>query len=329
MTASTAHPLRTVRLAAVVLCTAAAIGLTATVAQAATPASVTSSTSSPSPDQPALTAHDHAITDVPGLVNGRELNAVRGRDGKTVDATRLIRSESLDAITAAGAKALADTHHVDLVIDLRTPTQIAAKPDVPVPGARYVAVSLFGADGDYSDDTAMYHDLVDKGHSASSPGQMISAYGQVLQLLADHTGGTVLVHCSHGMDRTGTVVDLLDHLLGVSESDILHDYLLSNTQLGVTWATPDLLQGTFEHDITTKYSGMDAYLTKTIGVTERERAALQSRYLVSADQSAPGTTVKARSHTPVWVIAGVGALGVVLLGGIAFVLNRSHRASGQ
>lgn len=268
------------RTTAVALCAIAALALSATAAHADTP------------EQPALTSRDHAIIDVPGLVNARELGAFTGIDGQAVDAPRLIRSESLDKISAAGAQTLADTYHVDLVIDLRTPTQVAAKPDVAIPGAKNVNISMFGADGDYSDDTAMYHDLVDKGYvDQATPGPMISAYRQILQLLAGHTTGTVLIHCSHGMDRTGTVIDLLDQILGVSASDILHDYLLSNTQLGVTWATPALLQGTFEGDIAQKYAGMDAYLSTTVGVTAQEKAALRARFLVSNDANAQAITV--------------------------------------
>ncbi|MFT2753975.1 tyrosine-protein phosphatase [Clavibacter sp. Sh2088] len=243
--------------------------------------------------QPAPTASDHLITDVPGLVNGRELGAFTGLDGRTVDASRLIRTESLDKITAAGAATLATAHHVDLVIDLRTPGQIQKKPDVPIPGAKTVAISLFGADGDYPDDTVMYQDLIDKGHvDAAHPGVMISAYRQVLQAIASHTGnGTILIHCSHGMDRTGTVVDLLDRILGVGSSDILHDYLLSNTQLGVDWAKPALLQGTFEAGIASRYAGMDSYIRTTLGVDDQEMRALRAEFLVSDDASAASITV--------------------------------------
>lgn len=243
--------------------------------------------------QPAPTASDHLITDVPGLVNGRELGAFTGVGGRTVDASRLIRTESLDKITAAGAATLATAHHVDLVIDLRTPGQIQKKPDVPIPGAKTVAVSLFGADGDYPDDTVMYQDLIDKGHvDAANPGVMISAYRQVLQAIASHTGdGTILIHCSHGMDRTGTVVDLLDRILGVGSSDILHDYLLSNTQLGVDWAKPALLQGTFEAGIASRYAGMDSYIRTTLGVDDQEIRALRAEFLVSDDAAATSITV--------------------------------------
>lgn len=268
----------TTLVAAAVVCS---IGFGATSASAADAAS-----------QPPLTAKDHAITDVPGLVNGRELGSFTGLGGQVVNAPRLLRAESLDKITSDGAATLATKYHVNLVIDLRTATQIAAKPDVPVPGAKSVNISMFGADGNYPDDTVMYHDLVDKGYNGPNDrGPMITAYAQILRLIAQDTTGTVLIHCSHGMDRTGTVMDLLYNILGVSASDILHDYLLSNTQLGVTWATPQLLQGTFEADVTSKYGGVDTYLRKTIGLTEQDVAALRTNLLVSNDASASSITV--------------------------------------
>ena len=240
-----------------------------------------------SPLQPAFAASDHPVTDVPGLVNARELGSFVTAGGQTVAGSKLIRSESLDKITPAGASTLAKKYHVTLVVDLRTPAQIAAKPDVPVPGAKVVDVSVLGADADYSDDTVMYHDLADKGYvSASDPGPTIRAYAKVLHLLAKHRHGTVLIHCSHGMDRTGTVVDLLDHVLGVSRSDTLHDYLLSNTQLGVTWATPELLQGTFETDVANAFAGLDSYISKTLRVSHHDLAELRKTYLVA--KAAPG-----------------------------------------
>ncbi len=134
--------------------------------------------------QPAPTASDHLITDVPGLVNGRELGAFTGVDGRTVAASRLIRTESLDKITAAGAATLATAHHVDLVIDLRTPGQIQAKPDVPIPGAKTVAISMFGADGDYPDDTVMYRDLIDKGRVDAALVDEVAVHDRVVRVVA-------------------------------------------------------------------------------------------------------------------------------------------------
>jgi hypothetical protein len=293
--------------ALVATATLGTLGFGATAAHAATDPTL----------QPALSTQDHAITDVPGLVNARELGSFTGAAGQTVNASRLLRTESLDKLTPAGAQTLADTYHVDLVIDLRTPAQVAAKPDVAIPGAQNVNISMFGSDGNYSDDTVMYQDLADKGYeSPSSPGVMISAYAQILRLLSTHTSGTVLLHCSHGMDRTGTVMDLLYRILGVSSSDILHDYLLSNTQLGVTWATPDLLQGTFEGDVTKKYGGLDAYIAKTIGVTTDEAVALRARFLVSNDATASAIRVGG-VDVPLDAAASGGATVTAPIAGLA------------
>ncbi len=42
------------------------------------------------------------------------------------------------------------------------------------------------------------------------------------------TEGPKLIHCAGGKDRTGSVVSLLQHLVGVSRDTILHDYMLTN-----------------------------------------------------------------------------------------------------
>lgn len=44
--------------------------------------------------------------------------------------------------------------------------------------------------------------------------------------LADEGRG-VIVHCAAGKDRTGTLVALIQALLGVDEADIMHDYMLT------------------------------------------------------------------------------------------------------
>lgn len=45
----------------------------------------------------------------------------------------------------------------------------------------------------------------------------------------------VYLHCTHGMDRTGTVCYLLGAMLGVSEEDLMLDYKLSALYHGQLW----------------------------------------------------------------------------------------------
>ena len=56
---------------------------------------------------------------------------------------------------------------------------------------------------------------------------MHAMFGRYLHALADREGAS-LVHCFAGKDRTGIAVTLLLHILGVSEDDQLHEFLLTN-----------------------------------------------------------------------------------------------------
>jgi protein tyrosine/serine phosphatase len=56
---------------------------------------------------------------------------------------------------------------------------------------------------------------------------MHAMFGRYLHALADREGAS-LVHCFAGKDRTGIAATLLLHILGVSEADQLHEFLLTN-----------------------------------------------------------------------------------------------------
>ena len=114
----------------------------------------------------------------------------------------------------------------------------------------------------------------------------------------------VVVHCAAGKDRTGVAIAVLLSALDVSRSTAIEDYLLTNdagdfeqflrtrhdTQFGLTGmhhpllAMPDdirrvlfsadaeFLQAAFES--IEKIGGIDAYLERTVGVTNQVRAAV-------------------------------------------------------
>ncbi|MGN6499018.1 MAG: tyrosine-protein phosphatase [Tsuneonella sp.] len=56
---------------------------------------------------------------------------------------------------------------------------------------------------------------------------MHAMFGRYLHALANREGAS-LVHCFAGKDRTGIAATLLLHILGVSEADQLHEFLLTN-----------------------------------------------------------------------------------------------------
>lgn len=116
--------------------------------------------------------------------------------------------------------------------------------------------------------------------------------------------GAVLVHCAAGKDRTGVAVALTHHMLGVSEADMLANYLATNdsvaarhadvgpalhlffaregrtvsddairTILGVEEGYLRAAFGTMDAE----YGSRDGYLEDAVGVTPAQRAMIVRR----------------------------------------------------
>ncbi|MDT6979274.1 tyrosine-protein phosphatase [Levilactobacillus zymae] len=66
----------------------------------------------------------------------------------------------------------------------------------------------------------------------------------------------------------------------MSRQDIQRDYLLSNTQLGVTWAKPALLNQFFS-DVKSQYGSMENYIHKGLKITPAQEKAIRANYLTA------------------------------------------------
>jgi protein-tyrosine phosphatase len=120
----------------------------------------------------------------------------------------------------------------------------------------------------------------------------------------------MVVHCAAGKDRTGLAVAVLLRALDVPQETVIEDYLLTNTsgdfeafirsrhqaQLGVAdnhtpllsmpedmrrvlfSADPAFLEAAFEQ-IDRELGGIDAYLAKTVGITDQTRERVRRELL--------------------------------------------------
>lgn len=171
-----------------------------------------------------------------GCVNVRDLGGHETVDARWTVPGRVVRSDSLARLTAAGWRALAD-HGVRRVVDLRWAEERADDPprDVDV---EVVHVSLLG-------------EWTEEGHErhrrwreeagsvetylAESYEEFLelhrARFGEVLRAVADAPPGAVVFHCVAGKDRTGLVAALLLRLAGVPVEAVAADYALSEANL--------------------------------------------------------------------------------------------------
>ena len=182
--------------------------------------------------QAVLRADDARLVPLAGGHNFRDLGGYETADGQRVRWGLLYRSGKLSTLTDADVAQLAPLG-IKLVCDLRTPAERTREPSVP-------GLSLAHRGWDY-----------DVGHrrllsSATAPGAtpqhviealgatyevmpwtFATVYGNTFQHLVD--GDLPMVfHCTAGKDRTGILAALILTALGVAESEVMADYLLTD-----------------------------------------------------------------------------------------------------
>ncbi len=170
-----------------------------------------------------------------GMNNARDLGGMVTTDGKKIRKGLFLRTDALDALTDDDVNRLKD-QNVSIIIDLRTAQEMAEKPDRPVEGAQYHHIPIFsdaqaGVTHEESDTLAVFKDLPDMKHLYKEMVLSDDACANVckaLDLIMNNENGCTLFHCVAGKDRTGILAMLILGMLGVSEEDIMEDYLLTN-----------------------------------------------------------------------------------------------------
>ena len=160
-----------------------------------------------------------------GGSNFRDLGGYRTADGKTVARGMLFRSAAMTGLTDADMAYL-DQFGIRTIVDLRSTEEIDLYPNHWASTSGIEVVK-----GDYSFASMMPGD--------ESPGGMDVArlYPRILTQIGGQIGSyfesalgdgaPMVVNCSAGQDRTGVVSALMLLLLGVPESTVIEDYLLS------------------------------------------------------------------------------------------------------
>lgn len=202
--------------------------------------------------------------DFDSLVNARDVGGIPTVDGGAILPRRLIRSDNLQALTAADIQRLRELGVTD-VIDLRSAFEVHSEGPGPLEVESGFAIhrhsfvieraadgTVVSSDGVSSDDEAdgrggaeLPGDALPwtggRPHSVRIADAFASSYlsfladrpASVLAALRDvaYADGAALVHCAAGKDRTGTTVALALMIAGADAEAVIEDYAASTERM--------------------------------------------------------------------------------------------------
>ena len=257
------------------------------------------------------------IIPLSGVKNFRDMGGYTTADGRMLGWGRLFRSGHLADMTDTGGTEIL-ARDIETVIDFRSDAEKVRHP-VHWPNGwipDYHAVSIGG------NAAAWVKELYDTLAKTKFPakelhGQFIQAFETIPianqaglkvffdTLIDEHKGNAVLFHCTAGKDRTGIAGALLMKALGISEDQIMQDFLLTNeavdldatagtiaewlsTKAGQTIAPSDVLplvgvepafiEATYRA-IRNQFGTVDQYLTQAMGLSVGRRDVLKQLFL--------------------------------------------------
>jgi protein-tyrosine phosphatase len=198
--------------------------------------------------QPASTPRPGADLGLASAPNLRDVGGWPTLEGGRVVSGALYRSTDLSRLSGPDVAAFAELG-IRSVFDLRTAGERTAAPDRLPEGTGYTALDVL-EDSTMAVPADLMALLADPPTAtAALTGQRVtdlldSAYREIIALpsalaayrtlYCDLAGGhrlPALVHCTMGKDRTGWAAAALLLLLGVSEEDVMAEYLLTNDLL--------------------------------------------------------------------------------------------------
>jgi len=247
------------------------------------------------------------------VANFRDLAGHTTRDGRRVLPGRLLRSGHLGRATPADIETLG-RFGLRKIFDFRTANDIASDGEDRLPtGAESIRLPMPDPAGGRgirqiieesspTDLEAHFGDGRAEAMMRESAAGLVrerrEPYGVFLRQLAETSGTPALFHCSAGKDRAGWAGSVVLLTLGVSEDEVIEQYLLSNraaeeivdsqrTHDREIWA--DVLRPLIE--VRTEYieasftavreewGDFDGYLEVGLGIGDAEREAIRENLL--------------------------------------------------
>jgi len=248
-----------------------------------------------------------------GVRNFRDFGGYIALDGRRIKRGLLFRSGHYDDATAGDVSALAELN-IAFQVDLRRPDERERQP------GKWQAADVLTSDGGREMQSPHVTFLSQMEANAKAAEDWMNGYYVTAPYKAHHKelfsgwfdrlaglegDAPALVNCAAGKDRTGILCALTKHVLGVSRTDILADYELTNTAVNVDAHLPEakrrfdkFLGRNYDADVYRPFMGVrrryletaldtienesgsvDAYLETELGMTADMRTDLKTRLL--------------------------------------------------
>ena len=202
-----------------------------------------------------------------GIPNGRDIGDIwnlQTTDGKDIKSGLLIRGCELD-----NANYFFPEDMIALGID-RLQNEFHVKTDMDLRNASTVGLDVFGDDVNHKIyDMVLYEEIFTEDGKAKMK--------EIFTDLSNPDNYPIYMHCTHGVDRVGTVSFILELALGVPYQSAVYEYTLSVGSYGQSIVNVYNVLNSSYSGATSKDKA-EAYL-KDCGITDEQIASLRSIYL--------------------------------------------------
>jgi len=265
-------------------------------------------------------AHSRAVP-LDGQANFRDIGGYATADGRTVRWGEVYRSGRLDDLSESDVARL-DSLGIRTVLNFLTPAETEhGGPDrlpddvreIPLPIVSGNAEVLTGVvnEARRTGDFSLLPPTINPEIHQLLIREATAEYAALLRAAADPANRPLVLHCSHGIHRTGTASAILLSALGVPWETVREDYLLSNLyraeevegRLGQLREMAAASQGVAPEDVdmaganafyvlegsyidasleeaVARYGSMDDYIREGLGVSDEEVIQLRATLLV-------------------------------------------------